>query len=252
MTTSLVLGSGGVRGIAHIGVLQALEQHSISPDFIAGSSSGAIIGSLYASGKDPETIHELLHDFKAYKFIDFSNLGGGLLKGQKSEIFLRDQLGDTCFDELDRELVVNALDLNNETVRYLDDGDVVKAVRASMAIPGVFQPVTYDDTVLLDAGYINPLPLEPLPASDHIIISNVTNGQTDVTKDTRFHQVVKEFFTFIQRRQQTTQLDEFKATTESPTITHIQPETSEWSMLSFHDLEEIVERGRTAANTALD
>jgi NTE family protein len=251
MTTSLVLGSGGVRGIAHIGVLQALEDHGIEPDFITGSSSGAIIGSLYAAGHDADTIQSLIKDFKAYKFIDFSNLGGGILKGQKAEIFLRDQLGDKTFDDLNTPLVVNALNLNDETVEYLETGDVVEAVHASMAIPGVFQPVKRDGAYLLDAGHVNPLPVDPLPESDQIIISDVTAGKDNIDEDTRFHQVIKEFFNFIQRRQQTTQLNELRDKQGNATITPITPDTKEWNILSLHDLQEIVERGQSAGHDAL-
>lgn len=252
MTTALVLGSGGVRGLAHVGVLEALEEAGITPDIIAGSSSGAVIGGLYASGKSASEIKTLVEDFQVYKFIDFTNIGGGILKGQKAKIFLKEQLGDVAFDELDTEFFVNALDLNNQDVKILDEGNVVSAVHASMAIPGVFKPVKRDDELLLDAGYVNPLPVQGLPPCDRIILVDVSNSPSDISEDTRFHAIVREFFSYVQHRFQENQVEALSDNQPDTTVTTIIPDTYDWTILSFSELEEIVDRGYEAARDAFD
>jgi NTE family protein len=248
MTTGLVLGSGGVRGLAHVGVLEALTERNIEPDIITASSAGAIIGALYAAEYTIDDIKELIDDFKVYEFIDFTNIGSGILKGQKARLFLEEQLGDQTFEDLSVDLVVNALDLNNDTTRYIDSGDVVNALHASMAIPGVFKPVPYDENYLLDAGYVNPLPVEPLPDCDQIILVDVSRKGQPLDDDTRFHEVVKEFFYYVQRRLQRDQIDDLRERQPEADILTIKPDTESWTMLSFSDLDEVVKRGYQAAN----
>ncbi len=251
MTTGLVLGSGGVRGLAHVGVLEALDERNIEPDIITGSSAGAIIGALYAADYTVDDIKDLVDDFKVYEFIDFTNIGSGILKGQKAKVFLKEQLGDRTFNDLTIDLVVNALDLNNDTTRYIDSGDVVNALHASMAIPGVFKPVPHEEDYLLDAGYVNPLPVEPLPACDRIILVDVSRKGQDIDPDTRFHEVVKQFFYYVQRRLQRDQIRDLEDKQPDADIITIKPETESWSMLSFNDLDEVVERGYQAADQTL-
>lgn len=251
MTTSLVLGSGGVRGLAHVGVLHVLEEHGIEPDVITGSSAGAIIGGLYAAGHTPSEITQLIDDFNVYDFIDFTNIGGGIIKGQKAKVFLREQLGNKTFSDLEKPFMANALDINNEEILYIDSGDVVDAIHASMAIPGVFKPVPYDERFLLDAGYVNPLPVQPLPESDTIILVEVGREPDTIDEETRFHDVLKQFFLYVQGNLQRDHLADLEEDQPEANIVRIAPETEQWSILSFRDLEEVISRGRTAAEQQL-
>lgn len=251
MTTAVVFGSGGARGVAHAGVIRALEEHGVDPDLVAGSSAGAVIGSLYADGHTADDIHDLVEDFRVYKFIDFTNFGSGILKGQKTKVFLQDQLGDATFDDLERDLVVNALDLNADTIKYIDTGDVVSAVHASMAIPGVFTPVERGDSYLLDAGYINPLPVQPLPACDRIILVDITPEYDGINEDSRFHDVIKQYFYYVQRHHQDQHLAGLDTEQPDADITVISPDTGEWNMLNFRSLDEVFDRGYDAAQATL-
>lgn len=250
MTTGVILGSGGVRGLAHIGVLRALEEDGVDIDIIHGSSAGAIIGGLYAAGHSVDEIMELVDEFNAYKFIDFTNIGGGILKGRKARVFLEKHIGDASFNDLDVAFGVNALDLNAGEVRFLDEGDVVDAVHASMAIPGVFRPVKRDGAYLLDAGYVDPIPATNLPSCDEVYVVDVTPEYDEIDDETRFHDVVQSFFGFVQQSFRDDHLQTLREDQDDAAIHHIEPDTSAWSILSFSELKDVIERGYEATKAA--
>lgn len=157
----LVLGSGGSRGVAHIGVLKALEEAGIKPDYITGCSMGAVVGACYAAGMRVDEMMETVCQIKPFDLIDVSiGLRRAILKGNKMYDMLIQKIGDISFDHLLIPFACVASDLLSNKVVTLNEGEVAKAVRASSSIPLVFQPVQYGDKMLVDGGVLCRLPIE--------------------------------------------------------------------------------------------
>lgn len=150
---ALVLGGGGSRGIAHIGVLQVIIRERIPIDLIVGTSMGAIVGALFAAGNPPDLIAEQIVEFQGTRV--FKNLISG--KGRQRQIVdtLRQYLGGTKFAQLKIPLAVTAVDLVSGKEVVLDSGDVVNALTASSAVPGAFPPVDLHGMKLADGGVID-------------------------------------------------------------------------------------------------
>lgn len=162
-TVSLVLGSGGARGHAHIGVIRAIEERGYDIRNIAGCSMGALIGGVYAAGAldDYADWAFRLERTDVLRLLDMSFSGGSLFKGERVFDALRDLLGERQIEELDRGFVAVATALEEQREVWLNRGELFAAIRASSAVPGVFAPVTRDHRLLVDGGLINPIPIAP-------------------------------------------------------------------------------------------
>ena len=160
-TISLVLGSGGARGYAHIGVIRALEKHGYEIKGIAGCSMGALIGGFYAAGKldEFEEWARSLTYLECIKLIDISFLSDGAIRGDKVFKILADMLGDLEIQNLDMPYTAVATDLTNQKEVWFNTGPLERAIRASCAIPSLILPVVMDNRVLVDGGVLNPLPI---------------------------------------------------------------------------------------------
>jgi NTE family protein len=158
----LVLSGGGARGFAHIGVLKALEEKNIRPDVISGSSAGAIVGAFYADGYSPDQIYEIFSQKKLFKYFEFSKPGIGLMKISGLTNVLKDNLKAHTFEDLNIPLFVCAVDLNNGTEIYFSAGSIIKPLIASATIPILFHPVKINDSLFVDGGLLNNLPIEPI------------------------------------------------------------------------------------------
>ena len=156
----LALGSGSARGWAHIGVLQALEEEGIRPDVVCGASIGALVGAAYAGG-ELDRFSDWVQGLgvrDVFGFMDF-NLSGGMLKGEKLLNFWRRNFAD--FDIEDSPMLFGAVatDLHSGAEVWLRQGSIADAVRASIALPGLFTPVMREDgRLLVDGGLVNPVP----------------------------------------------------------------------------------------------
>ncbi len=157
---ALVLGGGAARGIIHAGIIRYLQERDLFPKVIAGTSMGAIIGSLWAAGKSVKQIEEFVCSLRIRKFLDVDLWGrGGVLKGEKFEEYLKKELGNITFADLQIPLRINATDFISGEEVVFKQGSVVKAVRASMNIPGIFLPYRYQGRILVDGGVVNNLPI---------------------------------------------------------------------------------------------
>ncbi|MHB1214102.1 MAG: patatin-like phospholipase RssA [Thiobacillus sp.] len=156
----LALGGGSARGWAHIGVIRALAEAGIEPDIVCGTSIGALVGAAYVAGElDPlEAWVRSLHLKTVVGFLDFS-LNGGLIKGEKLIDFFRSHFVDRDIRELARPFAAVATDLQRGREVWLREGKVSDAVRASIALPGLFTPVQLDGRWLVDGGLVNPVPV---------------------------------------------------------------------------------------------
>ena len=193
----LALGVGAARGLAHIGVIRALERENILIDMIGGSSMGAFIGAIWAVGKNSFEMEEIanrnrgLHAF--FKNLLDINVGmgfkkGGFMKGQKAAAFLHSVIGDANFSDTLLPIKIMATDINSYREVLFQDGKLVDAVRASIAIPGIFEPVRTKDWILVDGGILNPLPILPLSRSgvSKIIAVNPLPGPEDMPTGGKF------------------------------------------------------------------
>lgn len=156
----LVLGSGSARGWAHIGVIRGLTDMGVTPDLVCGCSIGALVGAAYAEGglDGFERWVRSLGWQDVLGLLDVS-LGGGLIKGDKLMAFFEQHFVDRNFDALALPFACVATDLETGREIWLRDGSVAAAVRASIALPGLFAPVRRDDRLLVDGGLVNPVPV---------------------------------------------------------------------------------------------
>ncbi len=178
-TISLVLGSGGARGLAHIGVIETLERHGFRINAIAGCSMGALVGGVYAAGKLP-AYREWVTGLTAgdvFGLLDWTFTGGGLIRGRKIVAMLKNLIGETAIEDLPIAYTAIAVDLDHGREVWLSDGPLYDAIRASIAIPGVFTPHRYRGRTLVDGGLLNPVPVAPTlrTLSDYTVVVDV-NG----------------------------------------------------------------------------
>lgn len=157
----LALGSGAAKGLAHIGVLKSLEKHSIPIDYIAASSIGAIMGAHYSRFRDIQRLEEAVLKFdrkKGIELFDFT-IVGGIIKGNKTETFLSELLENANFQDLSIPISIVATDFNTAQQVIFNNGSLIKAIRASIAVPAIYQPIHYLDKLLADGGLSNPVPV---------------------------------------------------------------------------------------------
>lgn len=162
----LALGSGSARGLAHVGVLKVLEKHNIPISHIAGSSIGAVFGAHYCAFRSAEQLEKLVFDISEKKLLQFLDITirGGLLKGVKIETLLKDVFKDTEFSHLKIPFAAVATDLSNGTKVVFTSGNLIHAIRASISIPALLQPVQFKDTSLGDGGLSDPIPVDVVRA----------------------------------------------------------------------------------------
>lgn len=158
---SLVLSSGGARGLTHIGVIEALEANGYTISAIAGSSIGTLIGGLYAMGR-LQDFRDWLLMLKAkdvFSLMDFTWNGSGVMKGQRVFEKLKTFIPDVNIEDMNIPFAAVTTDIILEEEVVFTEGSFFEAVRASVSIPAVFTPVRYNDNILIDGGVLNPLPI---------------------------------------------------------------------------------------------
>lgn len=167
-TVSLVLGSGGARGYAHIGVIEGLEAQGYEIRAISGSSMGALIGGLYAAGKlDAYKEWVLSLGFlDTIKLVDVSLADGGMVNIDAVFKKIEAMIGDVTIEELPITYMAVASDIKNQQKIWFKKGKLIDAIRASIAIPTLFTPVVKEDMILVDGGVLDPLPIASVSSED--------------------------------------------------------------------------------------
>ncbi len=178
----LALGGGAARGFAHIGVIKMLESHGIVPDYVVGTSAGAVVGSLYAGGFDAFAMQKLAIQLDETLFADWTLRGPGLLKGEALQSFVNQHLKRRPLEKLNIPFGTVVTDLNSGERVVFRSGDSGMAVRASAAVPGVFQPVAINGRQYVDGGLTSPVPVRAVRemGADFVIavdISATAEGQ---------------------------------------------------------------------------
>jgi NTE family protein len=155
----LALGGGAARGFAHIGVIQVLEEAGIRPDLVVGTSAGSLVAALYASGRNGAEMAALAQGMDEGAITDWSFPGRGLIRGDALARYVRDQTGQRTIEQMKMPLGIVATDLDNGSPILFQRGDTGLAVRASSAVPAVFQPVRIGAREYVDGGLVSPVPV---------------------------------------------------------------------------------------------
>ncbi len=158
----LALGSGGARGLIHIGVLKVLIEQGIKIDFISGASSGAIVGAYYSLKREVLSFERRLSSMKGkdfLKMIDLTSPKRGLISGRKVMKFIEELLGPKTFSDLEIPLTIVATDMSTGEEKLFTDGLLTDAIRASISLPGIFPPAELGGSYYLDGGLVNPTPV---------------------------------------------------------------------------------------------
>jgi NTE family protein len=159
---ALVLGGGAARGFAHVGVIRALEQEKIPIDLVVGTSVGSLIGAIYARDANSFELEWTAMTLEKDDLLDYAFLSSsmGPVKGDRLEQFVVDKVAVANIEDLRIPFIAVATDLNRGTRVALDRGPLARAVRASCAVPGVFQPVSHQGRLLVDGGVVDNLPID--------------------------------------------------------------------------------------------
>lgn len=213
-SVSLVLGCGAARGLAHIGVIRVLREQGYNIASISGTSMGALVGGLYAAG-GLEDFTDIALSFKKvdfFKYLDLSLFAkSGVLKGDIIIDTLKKIVGDVTIEELSIPYTAVATDINSGREIWIREGRLYDAIRASIAIPGVFTPHRVGNRLLVDGGIINPVPVIPIsdPDADITIAVDVNGPQADIpalgsSKDLKpvpaYQHKIEKFLQAMQKR----------------------------------------------------
>ena len=205
----LALGSGAAFGFAHIGVIKVLEQEQIPIDIIAGSSIGALLGAMWASGLNSTELEKIATGLdektaflKIIGFRDFLLPHHGFFRGDQVVRFLRGYLGRSTFRTLDIPTKIVATNLFTGAEAVFDEGDVVEAIRASISIPGIFRPVKIQNQFFMDGGVVDPLPVKVLNryGVKKIIAVNVLSASEDHARRYELYQAKRDRFEEMMKR----------------------------------------------------
>lgn len=181
----LALGSGGVKGFAHLGVIKVLLENDIPIDFVSGSSAGAFVGAYFAAHQEIDSLEKLLGDLNWQTVLSLFDPAykDGLIKGEKIELFIKKIFRGINFENLKLPFTAVVTDLKTGGEIDLSEGNLVKAVHASMSIPFFFQPIKYIRKTLGDGGLCNPVPHDVAHrmGADMVIAVNLDNHYFDHT-----------------------------------------------------------------------
>jgi NTE family protein len=196
MKTGLVLSGGGVRGIAHIGAIKALEEQGIIPTIIAGTSAGAIVGALYASGRTPDQIVDFFKSANPFSISNYAVNKPGFVNSEKLYAQFKAVLPQDTFEALHIPLAITATNILDGTLRVFREGALIKAVLASAAFPGVFTPVQIADAYYVDGGTLNNFPVDLIRKECKTLIGVYVNPfeKVAITNLKYFYNVVERSF----------------------------------------------------------
>lgn len=232
----LALGSGGARGFAHIGVIKVLTEENIPIDFIAGSSIGSIVATLYGAGLDIERLYDLSKFFKRKYFLDFTVPKMGFIAGNKVKEMIRLFTFGKNIEELDIPVSVVATDLLSGEKVVFSKGPIAEAVRASISIPGIFIPEKIDGRLLVDGGVIDRVPVSVVREMGADLIIAVDVANVNITAE------INSIYDVIMRSLDIIQM-ELVNSREIASDFMIRPPVEMFNSKAFTNLEKIIELG---------
>ncbi len=288
----LALGSGSARGLAHIGVIHALEEHGFRVRWVSGTSIGALVGAVYAADR----LRELESSYLDFDWTDVAALldvvfpRSGLIDGRKVAEFVRAHLHTDRIEQLERPFRAVATDVYTGEAVVIDRGDVIDAVRASIAVPGIFTPVRRAGRLLVDGGLVDPVPVGVTRAmgaprvvavdlNDHVVqrrLGRTRRPRPAQDKSAEFlgrllqslggeqTEALRQFRRWTEQSDtpgifellltayniMEAQITRMRLRADPPDLT-IRPAVAEFRFLDYHRAAEIIERGYEAARAAL-
>lgn len=271
---SLALGGGAARGWAHIGVLRALEEEGIEIGMIAGTSIGALVGGCYLAGKldELENFARSLTMRRMAAFLDFTIGGGGLFAGMRLTKRMQEHLEGLSIESLDRRFVAVATEIRTGHEVWIESGSLITAIRASYALPGIFEPIRCNNRTLVDGALVNPVPVSVCRAYEQPLVVAVNlhydlYGRSAVVKHSATVQplekqferdgdrgkdnhlgvtsVMVEAFNIIQDR-----ISRARLAGDPPDLA-LQPRLSDIGLSEFHRASELIDRGYQEAKTMI-
>jgi NTE family protein len=183
MKTGLVLSGGGIRGVAHIGLLKVIAEQNIKIDAIAGTSAGAIIAAMYAAGNSWDVILDFFVSTSVFELSKYARGKPGFIDTTKFEKNLKVYFPDDSFEKLNIPLTITASDIQSGNLKVFNTGPLIHPVLASSAFPGVFTPVAIDGVYYFDGGVIDDFPVEYLLDSSDFIIGSYANPLSEVSME---------------------------------------------------------------------
>ncbi|MDD4876089.1 MAG: patatin-like phospholipase family protein [Dehalococcoidales bacterium] len=245
----LALGSGAARGVAHIGVLEVLEKEGIPIDMIAGTSAGAIVGALYAAGKDITLIRSLAMDLNTKRFELLTELAlprTGLIRGRRIEDMIKTIIGDMEFGDLKIPFACVATDIITGEEIVIKEGLVREALRASVAIPVIFTVARWRERYLVDGGLVNPVPVNVVKAmgADFTIAVNVTPDMNiEETKE-------PNIFSIMMRTLHIIGYQSLRASLNGADVL-IEPQVASFGYFDFNKVMDFILQGELAAQNSV-
>jgi NTE family protein len=241
----LALGSGGARGFAHLGVIKVLEEERIPIDYIAGSSMGALVAALYASGLGIDRLYKLAKAFRRNDYIDVTIPKMGLIAGKRIKEFIRLLTKGKRIEELHIPIAIVATDIQKCEKVVFRNGDVADAVRASISIPGIFVPEVVDGRLLVDGGVIDRIPVSVAREMGADIVIGVDVSHVKVTDEiASIFDVILQSIDILQ--------DELVRHREFASDVMIRPRVEQYSSRAFTHTEEIIMIGEEEARKQID
>ena len=250
----LALGSGGSRGVAHIGLLKVLEEEGIKPDFIAGSSMGAVVGGIYASGVCAEQMYEIVKRLKKRNIVGLNPAAlsqMSILRSGKVKALLKKYLAKENIEDFPVKFCAVATDILSGQPYVFDRGDAATAIMASSTIPAVFRPVKHEDKLLVDGGCTCRIPINIVKemGADRVIAMDVLkNCSQPVDEVHGIIDVVLRVFDIMDAQNTSFRLERDKEICDLM----LQPEIKGMSQYEIKDLDKAFEEGYLLAKQNMD
>jgi NTE family protein len=242
----LVLGSGGLWGITHIGILKVLEENKIYPDYIVGCSMGSLIGAYYALNPDIKNAEEVIGDFGKWdllKLLDIKFSRSSIISGKKIRYFIDKLFGNKTFSDTKIPLRIVATDLEKGEEVVFTKGKLADAVMASISIPGIFPPVELNGKILVDGAVTNPTPINIAKkmGAEIIVGVDLTMRQKVELKNPWIYQVIMRSYEIL--RNQSTRLNIH----EGKNVIIIKPDSNNLSKIKLNEFDKFLKEGERIA-----
>jgi len=186
----LALSGGGVRGLAHLGIIQALTDHGIQLSHISGTSAGAIAAAFIGAGYSPKEFLNIIRETKLIKLLRPAIGSTGLVSILKARFLINQYIPHNTFQQLNLRVTISAVDLGEARLVYFTDGELDLAILASCCLPGIFTPIVINDHMYVDGGILNNFPVEPLIGNCDLIIGSTCNHLPIVTEIKSFRNLM--------------------------------------------------------------
>lgn len=251
---ALVLAGGGARGVAHIGAIEELEERGFEIAAVAGTSMGALIGGMYASGHLDAFKKWMcsLDKYKVFGLVDFTISSEGLVKGDRVIHAMEELVPDVRIEQMPVPFAAVAADLLTGREVVFDRGGLYDAIRASISIPSVFQPVRHDGMVLVDGGTVNPLPLNRVRREEgDLLVAVDVSAPFGADPTSRANASLNYYKVLIASSQIMQQhITQLMCRLYRPDVL-VQMPADSYGMFEFYRSAELVEAGRAATREAL-